>query len=303
MAIPDYETLMLPLLQLASDGKEHLTREATEFLTIMFGLTEQEQKELLPSGTTRVIVNRAGWAATYLKKCRLLESTRRGCFKITQRGIDVLNHNPTKIDNKFLQQFPEYKEFKTLKTKKTVKKLRDRIDEGEVQTPEENLDTVYEELNQNLAQELLIKVKDGSSTFFELLVIDLLVKMGYGGSRKDAGQAVGRSGDEGIDGIIKEDKLGLEAIYIQAKRWENTVGRPELQKFAGALQGQRAKKGIFITTSDFSKEAIRYTSNIENKIVLIDGDRLSQLMIEHNVGVSTVASYEVKKIDTDYFDE
>ena len=303
MAIPDYETLMLPLLKLASDEKEHRTREATEVFTKEFGLTEQEQKQLLPSGAIRVIVNRTGWAATYLKKCRLLESTKRGYFKITQRGIGVLNQNLTKIDNKFLQQYPEFHEFKTLKKKKTGKKLSKNINGVEVQTPEESLGAAYEELNQNLAQELLMKVKDGSSTFFEILVIDLLVKMGYGGSRKDAGQAVGKSGDEGIDGIIKEDKLGLDAIYIQAKRWENIVGRPEVQKFAGALQGQRAKKGIFITTSAFSKEATNYASNIENKIILIDGERLAQLMIEHNVGVSTAASYEVKKLDTDYFDE
>ena len=303
MAIPDYETLMLPLLKLASDGKEHRTREATEVFIKEFGLTEQEQKQLLPSGTIRVIVNRTGWAATYLKKCWLLESTKRGYFKITQRGIDVLNQNPDKIGNKFLQQYPEFHEFKTLKKKKTGKKLSKNLNGVEVQTPEELLGTAYEELNQNLSHELLMKVKDGSSTFFEILVIDLLVKMGYGGSRKDAGQAVGRSSDEGIDGIIKEDKLGLDAIYIQAKMWENAVCRPEIQKFAGALQGQRAKKGIFITTSAFSKEATHYASNIENKIILIDGERLAQLMIEHNVGVSTAASYEVKKIDTDYFDE
>lgn len=303
MAIPDYETLMLPLLKLAGDGKGHLSRVATEVLSEEFCLTDQDKKELLPSGITRVIVNRVGWAATFLKKCQLLESTKRGFFKITQRGIDVLNKNPAKIDNKFLQQFPEFHEFTTRKKTKVKKKLSKNIDAIKTQTPEETLGAAYEELNQNLAQELLMKVKDSSSTFFEILVIDLLVKMGYGGSRKDAGQAVGKSGDEGIDGIIKEDKLGLDAIYIQAKRWENTVSRPEVQKFAGALQGQRAKKGIFITTSAFSKEAVHYASNIENKIILIDGERLAQLMIEHNVGVSMAALYEVKKIDTDYFDE
>ncbi|MHC4738590.1 MAG: restriction endonuclease [Planctomycetota bacterium] len=303
MAIPDFETLMLPLLKLASDEKEHSTKEATEVLITEFGLTEQEQKQLLPSGTIRVIVNRIGWAATYLKKCRLLESPKRGYFKITQRGIDALNQNISKIDNKYLQQFSEYHEFKTIKKKKAKIKLRRKIDEDGLQTPEEDMGIAYEELNQNLAQELLDKIKDSSPIFFEILVIELLVKMGYGGSRKDAGQAVGRSGDEGIDGVIKEDRLGLETIYIQAKRWENNVSRPEVQKFAGALQGQRAKKGIFITTSAFTKEAMQYASKIENKIVLIDGERLSQLMIEHNIGVSTTASYEVKKIDTDYFDE
>ena len=302
MAIPDYETLMLPLLKLSSDGKEHSTKEATEILIKEFDLTEQEQKKLLPSGTVRVIVNRVGWAATYLKKCLLLESHRRGYFRITQRGIDVLKQNPSKIDCTFLQQFPEFQEFKSKKRKKTKPKAGMTDDDG-AKTPEENIGFAYEELNKDLAQELLNKIKDSSPAFFEFLVVDLLVKMGYGGSRTDAGQAVGRSGDEGIDGVIKEDRLGLDTIYIQAKRWANNVSRPEVQKFAGALQGQKAKKGIFITTSEFTREAVQYASKIENKIVLIDGERLSQLMIEHNIGVSTTASYDVKKIDSDYFDE
>ena len=303
MAIPDFENLMLPLLQLANDGKEHLSREATEFLSGKFHLTEQERRELLPSGTTRVIVNRVGWAATYLKKCRLIESTKRGYFKITQRGIDVLNSNPTEINNKFLEQFPEYAEFK--KVKKEPSRKEQDINKYDImpQTPEETLGAAYEELNRNLKQELLENIKGTSPDFFEDLVIDLLVKMGYGGSRSDAGQSVGGSGDEGIDGIIKEDKLGLDAVYIQAKRWDNAIGRPEVQKFAGALQGQRAKKGILITTSAFTKEAVQYASNIESKIVLIDGEKLAQLMIEYNVGVSTIASYEVKRIDTDYFEK
>jgi restriction system protein len=303
MAIPDYESLMLPLLQLASDGKEHRSREATEYLSEKFHLTEQERRELLPSGTTRIIVNRAGWAATYLKKCQLIESTKRGYFKITQRGLDILNRNPTKIDTKFLEQFPEYAEFKKMK-KEPSKKEPDR-NKYEVisQTPEETLGSAYEELNQNLKQELLENIKGTSPDFFEDLVIDLLVKMGYGGSRSDAGQSVGGSGDEGIDGIIKEDKLGLDAVYIQAKRWDSPIGRPEVQKFAGALQGQRAKKGIMITTSTFTREAVQYASNIESKIVLIDGEKLTQLMLENNVGVSTIASYEVKQIDTDYFEK
>jgi len=302
MPIPDYETLMLPILKLAGDGKEHLIKEATEVIIMEFGLTEQEQKQLLPSAATRVIVNRIGWAATYLKKCKLLESTKRGCFKITQNGIDVLRQNPAKIDNHFLQQFPEYYEFKK-KKKKTRKKIEKSLDIDKSRTPEEILGEVYEELNQSLVEELIIKIKDSSPSFFEVLVIDLLVRMGYGGSRKDAGQAVGRSGDEGIDGIIKEDKLGLDAIYIQAKKWENNISRPEVQKFAGALQGKRAKKGIYITTSSFTKEAEQFASNIESKIILIDGERLAALMIEYNVGVSTITSYEVKKIDIDYFNE
>ena len=278
MSIPDYETLMLPILKLAGDRNEHLIKEAIEFIIAKFGLTEQEQKQLLPSGATRVIVNRVGWAATYLKKCKLLKSTKRGYFEITERGIEVLNQNPSKIDTQFLQRFPEFDEFKK-KKKKTRKKIVKSIDMDKSRTPEEILGEVYEELNQSLVEELINKIKDSSPSFFEVLVIDLLVKMGYGGSRKDAGQAVGRSGDEGIDGIIKEDKLGLDAIYVQAKKWENNISRPEVQKFAGALQGKRAKKGIFITTSTFTKEAQEYASSIDSKIILIDGERLAELMI------------------------
>ncbi|MBN2588432.1 MAG: restriction endonuclease [Sedimentisphaerales bacterium] len=302
MAIPDYETLMLPVLKLAGDGKEHSLREATEHIIESFNLTEDEQKTLLPSGTQRVIVNRVGWAITYLKKCKLLESTKRGYFKNSPRGSEVLNQNLTKIDSHFLQQFPEYHEFK-VKKQKPKEKSKIIPETNRSQTPEELLAEVHEELNQNLVEELLSIIKESSPSFFEMLVIDLLVKMGYGGSRKDAGQAVGGIGDEGIDGIIKEDKLGLDAIYIQAKKWENNISRPDVQKFAGALQGKRAKKGIFITTSAFSREAKEYASNIESKIILIDGEKLAELMIEHNVGISTVNSYEVKKIDLDYFSE
>ncbi len=302
MAIPDYQKIMLPLLQFAGDQKDHSLREATEKIVKEFNLNEEEQKQLLPSGTQRVIVNRVGWSVTYLKKCKLLEPTERGYFKITQRGIDVLKKNPSRIDSHFLEQFSEYNEFK--RKKNIVKDKASKSDETDKsQTPEEILADVHEELNQNLTEELLNKIKESSPSFFEMLVIDLLVKMGYGGSRKDAGQAVGGVGDEGIDGIIKEDKLGLDAIYIQAKKWENNISRPEVQKFAGALQGKRAKKGIYITTSAFSKDAQEYASNIDSKIILIDGEKLAELMIEHNVGVSTISSYEVKKIDIDYFNE
>jgi len=293
---------MLPILKLASDGYEHLLRDAIQHVIEEFDLTEEEQKRLLPSGTQRVIVNRAGWATTYLKKCKLLESTKRGCFKITQRGIDVLDQIPMRIDCQFLEKFPEFHEFKNRK-QKPAKKVRKSLDIDKSRTPEEILGEVHEELNQSLVEELLNKIKDSSPSFFEMLVIDLLVKMGYGGSRKDAGQAVGGSGDEGIDGIIKEDKLGLDAIYIQAKKWENSVSRPDVQKFAGALQGKRAKKGIYITTSEFTKEAEQFASSIDSKIILIDGQRLAELMIEHNVGVSTITSYDVKKVDIDYFNE
>ncbi|MCL6559753.1 MAG: restriction endonuclease, partial [Firmicutes bacterium] len=245
--------------------------------------------------------NRVGWARTYLKKAGLLESTRRGYFRITERGLEVLKKSPSRIDVHFLEQFAEFREFRMLRHKKEDEDTTEA--ELSVSTPEEVLESAYKQLRDNLANELLQQIKASSPSLFEKLVVELLVKMGYGGSRQDAGKAIGKSGDEGIDGIIKEDRLGLDIIYIQAKRWENTVGRPEVQKFAGALQGQRARKGIMITTSSFSQEAQDYASRIDNKIVLIDGERLAQLMIDHNLGVSSVAAYEIKKIDSDYFTE
>ena len=301
MAIPDYQTIILPLLRFGGDQKEHSLREAIDNLGKEFGLTEEEKKELLPSGQQEIFTNRVAWARTYMGKAGLLESTRRGYFKITGRGVTVLKQNPDRIDVKFLEQFEEFRQFRALRHTKTEE------EEVEVEiherTPEEALESAYKQLRDNLANELLQQIKSCSPALFEKIVVELLVKMGYGGSRQDAGRAIGRSRDEGIDGIIKEDRLGLDIIYIQAKRWENTVGRPEVQKFAGALQGQRARKGIMITTSNFSKEALDYASRIDSKIVLIDGEQLAQLMIDHSLGVSPMAVYEIKKIDTDYFTE
>jgi len=298
MAIPDYQSIMLPLLKFLGDRKEHSLREAIEYLADEFGLSEKERKELLPSGQQFTFDNRVGWARTYMKKAGLLESTKRAYFKISDRGLEVLKEKPEAINVKFLEQYPEFIEFRKLKKEKKEKKTIN--DES---PPEELIESAYQSLRDNLAAELLTSVKSCSPSFFEKLVVDLLVKMGYGGTRKDAGQAIGKSGDGGIDGIIKEDRLGLDILYIQAKRWENSVSRPEIQKFAGALQGMRAKKGIFITTSNFTQEAQNYVKNIESKIILIDGDLLADLMIDHNIGVSPVASYELKRIDTDYFTE
>jgi len=300
MAIPDYQTIMLPLLKFAGDGNVHSKHEAVEYLANEFELTEQERKELLPSGKQGLFDNRVAWAKTYIKQARLIDSPKRGLFVLTERGKQVLSQNPEKINIKFLDQFPEFVEFKQIKKDKG-KQMGKVARVSPEKNPEESLEAAYQELQESLALDLLQNIKRCPPDFFERLVVDVLIKMGYGGSRKEAGQAIGRTGDEGIDGIIKEDKLGLDIIYMQAKRWENTVGRPEVQKFAGALQGQRARKGIFITTSDFSKEALDYVKNIDTKIILIDGQRLPELMIEHNVGVSPVASYEIKKIDTDYF--
>lgn len=293
---------MLPLLEKASDGNERSMSDFRDALAEVFGLSSEEREELLPSGTQPVFTNRVAWACIYLQRAGLLERPRRGRYRITERGGSVLKEKPGKIDIKYLQQFPEFIKFREIK-KQEKGPVGGIGEEEKFTSPEETLESAYQELKHNLATDIVQTLKDCSSQFFERLVIDVLLKMGYGGSRKEAGEAIGRAGDEGIDGIIKEDKLGLDIIYIQAKRWDSTVGRPEIQKFAGALQGQRARKGIFITTSDFSKDAIQYVNNIDSKIILIDGRRLAELMIEHNVGVSTVASYQIKKIDSDYFIE
>ena len=304
MALPDYQSIMLPLLQFASDQQEHSNRETLTALAKTFQLTPSELSEMLPSGRQTVFTNRVGWARTYLKKAGLLTSTRRGYFQISKRGSDTLQQNLTHIDNRFLMQFPEFIDFKERKNSSESPKVENSEIEN-VETPEEGIESAYLRVRQTLAKELLHTVITCSPDFFEQLVIDLLIKMGYGGTRKDAGEAIGGSGDGGIDGIIKEDRLGLDIVYIQAKRWDvgNTIGRPEIQKFAGALQGQRARKGIFITTSEFTKTAKEYVSMIENKIVLIDGETLSELMIDFDIGVSTIASFDLKRIDTDYFAE
>lgn len=301
MAIPDFQSIMAPLLNFASDNREHSLRETIEALADKFGLSDEERKELLPSGRQATFDNRVGWARTYLTKAGLLVSTRRGYFRITERGHDVLRSNPSYINIAFLKRFPEFVEFQTTQKSQEEKPLQEQV--SDTQTPEEEIEAAYQRIRQSLAQELLETIKTCSPSFFERLVVDLLVRMGYGGTRQDAGRAIGKSGDGGIDGIINEDRLGLDIVFIQAKRWENSVSRPEIQKFAGALQGQRARKGIFITTSDFSEGARDYVSRIDTKIVLIDGNTLAQLMIDFNVGVNAFASYELKRIDTDYFTE
>ncbi|MGZ8956862.1 MAG: restriction endonuclease [Methylosarcina sp.] len=295
---------MLPILKLASDGKEHKLGQAVEELADKFALSTEERNELLPSGTQAVFNNRVGWARSYLKQAGLLATPKRGFFTITKKGTELLATNPTQVDVSVLEQYPEFIEFKNRKKDKgeNESQIVPSFNQESTLTPEDALASAYKELRSALESEILNAVKEASPSFFERVVVDLLVKMGYGGNRQDAGRALGKSGDEGIDGIINEDRLGLDVIYIQAKRWEGMVGRPEIQKFAGALQGQRARKGVFITTSSFTKEAKEYASIIESKIILIDGELFSKLMAEHNVGVSTVGQYEVKKLDSDYFD-
>jgi restriction system protein len=299
MTIPDYQTIMLPLLRLLGDGRERSLSEAIEAISDEFHLTPDERQQLLPSGTSTVIGSRVGWARTYMKKAGLVDSTRRGFIRATERGLDVLKQNPKRIDVKFLDQFPEFVEFRALRREEPAAPVSHAVET----TPEEALEEAYQRLRVSVESELLQRVKTASPAFFERLVVDLLVKMGYGGSFRDAGQAVGRSGDGGIDGIIKEDRLGLDVIYIQAKRWEAAVGRPEIQKFAGALQGHRARKGVFITTSSFTNDAEEFAARIDSKIVCIDGPTLARLMVDNAVGVSLLSSYSLLKVDSDYFTE
>lgn len=301
MPIPNFEHIMLPLLELLSDCAPHHVQELKPILENHFQLTEEERNEILPSGSQRRFDNRIGWARTHLKKAGLIASPQSGIYILSPRGKEVLESKPAKVDLHFLDQFEEHAEFR--KRKAPAPGNGQQESEQYAQTPKEMLERAYQTLRGSLAQELVEKIKQASPSFFERLVVELLLKMGYGGSRHDAGQAIGRSGDGGVDGIIKEDKLGLDVIYIQAKRWQNTVGRPDVQAFAGSLEGHRARKGVFITTSQFSAEAQDYVSRIEKKIVLIDGQLLSELMIDHDLGVTTEDSYVVRRLDLDYFGE
>ena len=293
---------MRPLLEAHADGMEHLNRDLVARLGEQFGLTDEERREMLPSGGARLFDNRIGWAKSHIMQAGLLAAPRRAISIITERGRQALRLQPERIDLRILNEYEEYREFRS-RRKTTGDEVTDttELEIQDSQTPEELLENAYLQVRRQIESELLAQIKSSPPDFLERVVVDLVVRMGYGGSRKDAGEALGRSGDEGIDGIIKEDPLGLDIIYLQAKRWEGAVGRPEIQKFAGALQGQRARKGIFITTSTFTADALEYTSRIETKIILIDGLRLSKLMFDHGVGVATASNYEVKRIDSDYF--
>lgn len=299
MTIPDFQSLMLPLLSYLGDGQEHTTKDTLDHLADKFGLTVEQRQEMLPSRNQTIFYNRVTWAKAHLKMAALIENTKRGSSKITSNGLEILKQKPTLINLKFLRQISEYKE--TAEGWKNNSSGTE-VETTDTKTPEEILELGYLDIRKTLAQDLLSKVRSCSPLFFESLVVELLVKMGYGGSLKDAGKAIGKSGDEGIDGIIKEDKLGLDVIYVQAKRWEGSVGRPEIQKFVGALAGQGAKKGIFISTSRYTPDAASYIPRNETKIVLIDGEQLAQLMIDYNLGVTTQITYEVKKMDNDFFD-
>lgn len=303
MTVPDYQTIMLPLLTSTQDGQEHTLANVLEVLAEHFQLTPEDLEERLPSGQMGRFYNRVGWARTYLAKAGLLAPTRRGAFCITQRGQEVLSAHPPAITGALLAQFAEFAAFRGAVTAPVPSVSANGVIKTQELDPDEQLDNSHQALRQVLAHELLQRVKTCTPTFFEQLVVDLLVAMGYGGSLKDAGTAVGRSGDGGVDGVIKEDRLGLDTVYLQAKRWEAVVGRPTVQTFAGSLEGFRARKGVLITTSKFSQDAHDYAGKIEKRIVLIDGEQLVQLMIEYGVGVKDVHTYVVKSVDLDYFGE
>ncbi|MBR7890134.1 restriction endonuclease [Marinomonas sp. A79] len=302
MAIPDYQTLMLPFLRLLADGAEHQLPEVTESLSLEFQLTEEERNELLPSGNQAIMRNRVGWARAYLKKALLLDAPRRGVFQITDRGREVLADAPEKITARYLRRFEEFCEFQNSASSSEEISTPQNTDEN--RTPTEAIEVAFNTLNNDLATEVLDSIKKQTPQFFEQLVVQLMQAMGYGGWSKESGRATQFTSDGGIDGIINEDPLGLETIYLQAKRYsDNAIGRPDIQAFVGALEMRRARKGVFITTSRFSKEALEYISMIEKKVVLIDGKQLADLMIKHNLGVTVKQTYQVKDLDTDYFIE
>jgi len=304
MPIPDFQTIMRPILESLGDSQERSSSWLYSKISEEFRLSSAEREELLPSKRQPILNNRVAWALFHMKSAVLVESPKRGVHKITPRGQQLLKKNSAKVDMRVLAQFPEYTAMQgKQKEESTTIPFDSPTSVEAVVTPDEAIAAAYGELRASLAQELLEKIKQASPQFFERLVVDVLLAMGYGGSQRDAGEALGRSGDGGIDGVIREDKLGLDVIYIQAKRWENVVGRPVVQGFVGAIHGARASKGVIITTSGFTAEAREYVKTIATRIVLVDGQTLAELMIDHNVAVSRVSNYEIKKVDNDYFPE
>ena len=303
MAIPTYEKFMFPVLKILSDGQVKSKKEIAGAIIKYFRFTEQDLSETLPSQAQLTYFNRMSWAITYLKKAGLLISPARACFQITEEGKSIVENNIKDLDSKYLRRYESFLEFENL-SHRQEKNNRTGEDIRDTTTPLENIINSYELINKDVCDEILAKILEQSSDFFEQLVVDLVVAMGYGGSVEDAGKATKKTGDEGIDGIIKQDKLGLDNIYLQAKRWQkgNVVGRPEIHKFIGALAGQGARKGIFITTSGFTKDALEYKPRNETSIILIDGQKLVDLMYEYNIGVTVEKRFEIKRLDNDYFD-
>jgi len=303
MPVPDFQILMLPALRVLSVQSPATTIQVRGALAGEFALSEGDRAELLPSGRQTTFANRVAWAYSYLKQAGLISSPKRGTYELTPRGRAILNENPSRIDIAFLARFPEFQAFRQPSNDVSSEPLAPLPSAvAAILTPDEQIRAGYKRLRESLAVQLLERTQSVSPSSFERLVVDVLVGLGYGGSRLDAAEVVGGGGDEGIDGIIKEDRLGLDSIYVQAKRWQSTVGRPEIQRFAGALQGHRARKGIFITTSTFSSEAIAYARSLQTTIVLIDGRQLVDLMMDAGVGVSPAEEIRILRPDDDYFD-
>lgn len=295
---------MLPVLQQLASGDEQAPGMVRDAIASRLKLSAEELAQLLPSGRQTAFANRIAWALGYLKQAGIVESPRRGAYRITERGRTALSEKPERIDIQYLKRFPEFVAFRTpsLAAEPTSVAAEENPQEPvSALTPDEQIRLGYAALRDSLAAQLIERVRHVSPKFFEELVVDLLVAMGYGGSREDAAAVVGRSGDEGIDGIIKEDRLGLDTIYVQAKRWKETVGRPDIQRFAGALQGKKARKGVFICTSSFTPEALEFAEGLQTTIVLINGKQLAQLMIDHDVGVNEAGTFKILKLDEDYF--
>ena len=306
MPVPGYQDFMLPLLRLAGDGQEHKITDAIDAMAEQFGITDAEREIMLPSGTQTRLYNRATWALTYLSKSLLLTKTGRGRFRIAPRGVEVLRGNPSRIDNGFLEQFPEYVSFKSKRNSESKAEPESHRSENESVdpslTPLEQIEAGYRELRESLVDELLDLVRAMKPKAFEQLVVDVLVAMGYGGSQLDAAQVVGKSGDNGIDGVIKEDRLGLDMVYVQAKRHEADIGPGAIREFVGSLGEHKSSKGVFITCGGFTSGAKEAASRAHFRIVLIDGNQLASYMIDHGVGVTPYKTYTVKKLDTDYFE-
>ena len=304
MPIPDFQSIMLPLLK-DLEAEERNGRDTQAALGSHFGLNADELAQRIPSGTAFLFANRIGWAKTHLKAACLIEAPSRSVYRLTARGRELLATSPTFVNLSVLRRYPEYNAFRSggASGESTATVTPSTVEALEQRTPDDLIDEGYRLARAALSVELRERILAMSPAGFEQLVIDLLTAMGYGGAYEDAAKVVGRSGDEGIDGVIKEDRLGLDTIYVQAKRWQSSVGRPEIQRFAGALQGQRARKGVFITSSAFSAEAQRYAASIQMTIVLVDGATLADLMIDHGVGVATTKRIDIKRVDSDYFSE
>lgn len=300
MSVPEFQSFMLPVLKLFEDKEIHNTNECIRVAVNSFNLSDEDIKLTVPSGKQTLVANRVYWSLMYLKKSLLIETVKRGEYVITDRGLELLKNNHERIDKKLLSNYEEYRTFNSKRNKNENNEITEERDEDV--TPEENIDAIYKKINEQLSDDLLEIIKDKDPYCFERLVMDVLTKMGYGDPNTNSNIVTKKSCDEGIDGVINQDRLGLDKIYVQAKRWNENVSRPEIQKFVGALSSKKSSKGIFITTSDFSKEAKEYVRNLQYSIILINGKELARLMIEYNVGVQVNFSYDLKGIDNDYFE-